>query len=92
MQISEQAFQTTCQIVAPCCCNAPIAYTAIVMQGSLEEDTSFVGITLFRVNIAIATVNEIFTNIPKDAETDDLALHCTKCGRDWTSMNPLFFS
>lgn len=78
-----EKFKSACIEAAPCTCHAPIVYT---ITG--DDDTDYV--TLFTIDSMMET-KEIFSNIPEGMAQDNLQLMCTRCGKDWSAFNPLFF-
>ena len=90
MTITDEQYKYTCRFALPCNCHAPIAYTC-TYQTTLSDDDIAVGTTLFSIDIDNDTITELYNDIPHGADTDDLNMICTKCGKSWVPFNPLFF-
>jgi hypothetical protein len=85
--ITPEQFHDACVVAAPCTCDAPIAFT---YHCETPEGATYEGITLYRINLITAKLTTLYSDTSPGEERDDLGLRCTKCGVDWTCMNPLF--
>jgi hypothetical protein len=92
--INPEMYKHACVVAIPCGCDAPIVYTCIYAtddETKTDDNKWIVGTTLFRINIHEDVIETLYDDIPHGADTDDLNMICTRCGKSWVPFNPLFF-